>query len=991
MELAERQRGRGRRWNVRRRLRQVRGGLTALHALYNRDRNALRLVGRLWFTATRQGLVGVRLWLLEATLQPEPPPQPVMPPACPAPLPPPYLDWLERFDLLSAANLRAAKQHLAQLDLPDLLILVIATGDNVAWLDRAVEAWTDSIHQRWHAAILLPPQSSRTALASITALAVADGRICVLAGVDEVERVRRRFDYTLLCLDGVLLNPLSAYMFLEAAQRTGAEVVYSDHDQIGPGGRRHDPSFKPQFSPNYISHYNYVGDCLLISRDIELGDDDIAALLASSPLGYDRFVSRIMLGRTVEHLPFILFHVTADKQRSKHDLPEFPNSGPTVAIVIPTRDGLRHLEPCIASILKATAYDLTLVQIVVVDNDSSDPATLAYLERIAGRPRFTVLRHPEEFNFSVVNNIGARASASDILVFLNDDTTVNDPAWLSKLVWHAKQDTVGAVGAKLLFPDGTIQHGGCIAGGNMGTVQHLLGSSLFCEADDTGYTREITLVTGACLAMRRAAFEELGGFDPILRITWNDAKLCLASIASGLRNIYVSDPILTHDESRTRGKDDTREKYIRYFSEAHYTRRLFHRYFQDDPYFNPNLSVDPACQFAHPPRVRHPWFRLNGRPARILVLSRVYKVGYGVPLVIHQQASKLRELGYDVIIGGPLSENEFSFPGCERIELTSVAEAAAYAFTGGVALIISHTPPFFEIPILIGPHIPVLAYDYGEPSAEFFTEPTRSYLLEVGYQKRAAAALTTAIATISQAVKEESLNKEAVVLGLANSHMRSWTEALRPQRDQLRREFGWSNAFVILTVCRFHENERAYKGLDKVASVLREFPFLHPELSGDLVWVLAGAGTADDVLEAERLGFAVFANVSDERLADLYMAADAYMSFSKWEGYNLGISQALAMGLPTAASDIPAHREFPVFTSNSTLAICGWLAQEISASVAVSPARRAIIYDWDQSTARFAELVGQLLSQSAANPARCGASTMQQTVRQRATIDGCPS
>jgi hypothetical protein len=349
-------------------------------------------------------------------------------------------------------------------------------------------------------------------------------------------------------------------------------------------------------------------------------------------------------------------------------------------------------------------------------------------------------------------------------------------------------------------------------------------------------------------------------------------------------------------------------------------------------------------------------------------------MGFGVPVVIQQHARKLVQLGYDVIIGGPLQENELSFPGCERVVLDSVKEAAAYAFTNGVALIVSHTPPFFELPILIGAHIPVLAYDYGEPAAEFFQEPVRSFLLNVGYQKRGAAALTTTIATISQSVKDETLNKDALVVGLANSHLQAWSEALRPERDRFRHEHGWNEAFIVLTVCRFHENERAYKGLDKIAEILREFPYLYPEQSKPVIWVLAGRGTPADVEQAEQLGFTVFPNVSDQILADLYKAADAYMGFSKWEGYNLGIGQALAMGLPTIGSDIPAHREFGITTTNSTLIVCEWLANEVRLRKAATPARIATVYDWDHSTTEFAKVVEGMLRHSAAQKPRSGAS-----------------
>jgi GT2 family glycosyltransferase len=947
---------------ARRQIRLLRAGTSALAAIYKRDRNLRRLVGRLWFTATRQGLIGVRTWLIEA-----------MPPAKTRPTPRhlSYSEWIEQFDLLKMPNVANAKRHVATLSLPDVLIIAVVTPESLPSLGRVVESWRTSIYQGWHGAVLVSSCWLPEDMVKLGSIVAADTRLSVLTNPEEIEAARQRFEYTLLCFGNVLLNPLSTYMFLEAAVRTGAEVLYSDHDRIDETGQRVAPVFKPQFSPEYISRYNYVGDCVLISRSIALADDDIRSLSQGTVLGYDRLVATVAAAdRRVEHLPFVLFHVLGEQRRSAHDLPVIEDTGPRVAIIIPTRDGLDHLKPCIESILQKTSYNLNLVEIILIDNNSSKPAMLEYLDGFADDPTVRVLRYPFTFNFSEICNFGARASTCEILVFLNDDTLVRDPAWLSKLVRYADQTDVGAVGAKLLFPDGTIQHGGCVAAG--GTVQHLLNCADPGDVAATDHTREISLVTGACLAVRRTVFDRVGGFDARLKITWNDTKFCLECLAAGFRNIYVADPLLTHYELKTRGADNTTERFIRYLGEADYTRRRFRGIFQDDPSYNPNLSLEQAGQLAEPPRVRRPWSRLDGLPLRILVLSSVYRFGFGVPLVIQQQVKKLTELGYHLIIGGPQGENEFNFEGCERVVLNSVKEAAAYAFMNDVALIISHTPPFFEVPNLIGPHIPVLAYDYGEPGAEFFHGPTRSYLLNVHHQKRAAAALTTTIATISQSVKNETLNKDAIVVGLANSHMPAWSETLWPQRNVIRHELGWDGAFVVLTVCRFGENERAYKGLNQIASIQREFPYLYPEQSKGLVWVLAGAGTCDDVRMVEQLGFTVFANVSDGRLADLYKAADAYMSFSKWEGYNLGIGQALAMGLPTVASDIPAHREFPIFTSNSTLVVCEWLAKEIVSRTAAGPSRRPNVSEWECSTEWFATIVMRLLKQSATQLPRCG-------------------
>ncbi|MBW4025418.1 MAG: glycosyltransferase, partial [Proteobacteria bacterium] len=891
-----------------------------------------------------------------------------------------YKAWLERYDLLRTPEIEAARRHLAGLTLPDLLILAVVRHDDLPAIDRLVASWRAQLHRRWRAAIVASPDLSADDVRLLRAAAAQDTRISVVSTAADIVALHTRAEHMLLSFGTPLLHCLSAYMFLEAAVRTGAAIVYSDHDRLHETGARSEPAFKPQFSPEYLARYNYIGDCLLLSHAVPLTLDDATALLRPTLAEYDRLVAHLVLtspklDRQVEHVPFPLFHVLNEKPRRPHDLPVFPDKGPTVALVIPTRDGLAHLRSCVDSIFKKTSYDPDRVEIVIVDNNSTDPAMLGYLAELGERSRVSVVPYPHAFNFAAINNVGAAAAASEILVFLNDDTVVRDPTWLSQLVAYAAQPGVGMVGAKLLFPDGTIQHGGCVAGASLGTVQHLLSRRLPEDVADTDRTREMAVLTGACMAVRRDVFQQIGGFDPILRITWNDVKACLECLAAGLRNIYIADALLFHDESQTREPDNTEDRYVRYFSEADYTRRRFRDYFYDDPSYSPNLSVDKASELAEPPRVRRPWFRPAERPLRILLLSVVYKLGYGVPVVIQQHVRKLREAGYDVIIGGPITPSDMHFPGCERVALGSAQEAAVFAFTQGVALVVSHTPPFFEVPILIGGHIPVLAYDYGEPSAEFFEGPTRAYLVHAGYQKRAAAALTTSIATISRSVKDETLNKDALVVGLANSHLPAWSEALRPERDRVRGAQGWADSFVILTVCRFHENERAYKGLDKIAAVLREFPYLHPEASKPLIWVLAGAGSARDVEQVEQLGFTVFPNVSDEMLADLYKAADAYMGFSKWEGYNLGISQALAMGLPVLGSDIPAHREFGIQTTNSILVACEWLAGAVERCAAATPGQRTpTVYDWDESATAFVSVVEQMLRQSAAQKPRSGAS-----------------
>ncbi|WP_158555158.1 glycosyltransferase [Fulvimarina endophytica] len=942
---------------IRRRLRTVRYATRMLSKTSNGRLNIIRLARKTISVGRSEGLSGIktRIVTLALALQSKDGSALLSPPLT-------YEAWLDRFDILKDQHLRAAKAHHRSLDLPEIRIVSFIGHSDVPLVGRMVEGWRSSIHERWNAVLVLPNDLSESETSALRARLADEPNITISKGGARLEALLAENQPTLLCRGPVLLNPLSLYMLIEAAVRTGASLVYADNDRMDGDGVRRDPQFKPQYSPLYLSHFNYIGDCVLVAGKPDLDREPIGAASFEDPEAFDRLIAAIGASGKVEHVPFVLYHMLRTVDRRARPFPAPSDHGPSVSIIIPTKDGVGYLRPCIESILEKTSYARDLFEVIVLDNNSKLDETRDYFGELSRLSNVRVIAYPHKFNFSKINNFGAQQTERDILVFLNNDTVVIDPQWLSKLVAQAQREETGVVGGKLLFPDGTLQHAGCAAGVGMGTIRHLSNHRPAEDIVDRDHTREMTVMTGACFAIRRSVFWDVGGFDPILAITWNDAKLCLDCLAAGYRNIYIADPLLIHDESKTRERDNTRETMARFFDEAHYTRSRYRSYFFDDPSYSPNLSAERAGDLAEPPRVRRPWLRAERTRKKILVLSSVYKLGFGVPLVIQQHVRKLVELGYEIVIGGPVAEREFAFPGCERVELSSSKEAAVYAFCNDVDLIVCHTPPFFTIPTLIGGHIPVLSYDYGEPSADFFPEPTRSYLIEVEDQKRSAASLTTQLAAISQAVKDETINDRAVVVGLANSHLPAWSPMHRPRRQRVRQATGWEDRFVVLTVCRFSENERVYKGLDKIARMIREFAYLYPEKADRMAWALAGAGSAHDVAQVEALGFTVFPNVPDEELTDLYTAADAYLGFSRWEGYNLGISQALAMGLPTLASDIPAHREFPIATTGSVLAACKWLTNEVDRQDETDRNRKATVYDWEVSSTKFADLVAITLA-----------------------------
>jgi hypothetical protein len=196
------------------------------------------------------------------------------------------------------------------------------------------------------------------------------------------------------------------------------------------------------------------------------------------------------------------------------------------------------------------------------------------------------------------------------------------------------------------------------------------------------------------------------------------------------------------------------------------------------------------------------------------------------------------------------------------------------------------------------------------------------------------------------------------VVPLGNAHLARWSDTLLQRRSQTREAFGWQQKAIVLNVCRFHRSERLYKGVDKFLDVAVQMRLVHP--SADLVFVLCGRADEEDVAEAQSFGIEVFANVTDEQLIDIYCAADIYANFSKWEGYNLGIGQALAMGLPVVGSDIPAHRAFPIWTSNETNQIVDQLLMLAEARADFE--RCPIITEWEPSHARFAEILRECIT-----------------------------
>ncbi|MEI7862030.1 MAG: glycosyltransferase [Planctomycetota bacterium] len=293
---------------------------------------------------------------------------------------------------------------------------------------------------------------------------------------------------------------------------------------------------------------------------------------------------------------------------------QVPHPPPLVSVVIPTRDRVDLLEQCLVGLLTATDYPA--MEVIIADNDSCEEATFRLFDRLATDPRVRILPCPGPFNYSAINNKAVRASQGEILLLLNNDILIRHPDWLSAMVAQAVRPEVGAVGARLLYNNGTIQHAGVILG--VGAVAPVAGHVYErAPAESPGYlnhlriARNMSAVTAACLAMRRSVFDKVGGFDEQrLPVAFNDVDLCLKIGSHGYQIIWTSQAELTHLESLSRGSDLRPEAIERFKRDIAHMRRTWGSRIDNDPFYGPSFDhqrVDYSLAF--PPRRIKTWHR----------------------------------------------------------------------------------------------------------------------------------------------------------------------------------------------------------------------------------------------------------------------------------------------------------------------------------------------------------------------------------------------
>lgn len=396
-----------------------------------------------------------------------------------------------------------------------------------------------------------------------------------------------------------------------------AGVTYADEDRISAEGSHEAPVLKPEYSPDYLISARYVGRPLVIGPALV---SKLTGLAATDPTSLEHEVALVACeaADSVSHISEVLCH-RADGSAPGTDVAYLrrflegigdhaavrPGGRPgtfsveraagdaVVSIVIPFRDQPRFLRTCVDSIRSTTGGER--LEFVLIDNGSTDPETQTLVERLEADDDVSVLRDGRPFNWAALNNAGAQTARGDVLLFLNNDIEARRAGWLNALSSHALRPSVGAVGARLLYPDDRLQHCGVVVGLG-GAAGHPLAG---LPAAEPGYldmatvTRECAAVTGACLATRRSVFEELGGFDETLGVDLNDIDFCLRGAAMGYRTLYEPAAELTHHESPSRGTAGGVGDILRF------VERWREYITQGDRFFNPHLTrIDSSCGLA---------------------------------------------------------------------------------------------------------------------------------------------------------------------------------------------------------------------------------------------------------------------------------------------------------------------------------------------------------------------------------------------------------
>lgn len=585
-----------------------------------------------------------------------------------------YKEWIERYDTLdqeACDRIRSRIQRMPRR--PRVSVIMPVYDPPLHFLERAISSVQNQLYPDWQLCIADDCSTNPKIRELLQKYASADDRISVVfrdknGHISEASNSARKVasgEFIAMLDHDDEISPHALYLIAEELNsHPDADFIYTDQDKIDEKGVRYDPYFKPDFNLDLLRSQNYV-DHLAVFRT------SIVEALGGWRSDFDGSQDYDLVLRVIErtepsrirHLPYVLYHwravvgsLAADASaknyaasRSRKALKDhlkrvgvqaevtsdYPNlsihrvtypvhNEPLVTVIIPTRDGKDILSQCLDGLLHRTDY--RNFEIIIVNNQSQKKETIEYLHDLSKDSRISVLSYDGPFNYSKINNMAVRQARGEILAFLNNDIDVISSDWLREMVSHAMRHDIGAVGARLYYPDNTVQHAGVLLG-YKGRAGHMY---RYAPRHWLGYwargvlTQNLTAVTAACMVVRKEVFDSVGGFDEEhLSVTFNDVDLCLRIHELGYRNIYAPRAELYHHESKTRGM-------LAFQAEEDFFARKWATILRADPAYNPNLSLEyEDFSLAFPPRVIHPWLarglglRLGDSPL-VSIITRTY-------------------------------------------------------------------------------------------------------------------------------------------------------------------------------------------------------------------------------------------------------------------------------------------------------------------------------------------------------------------------------
>ena len=567
-----------------------------------------------------------------------------------------YSRWVRRYDTLTNET-RAKMCQIAEGFPYKPLISVVMPCYNPKpqWLKEAIESVRYQIYPHWELCIADDASTDPAIRFILEDYSHRDERIRVvfrltnghISAASNSALTLATGDYVALLDHDDMLAEQALFWVAETINKCpDAGLIYSDEDKINESGLRFDPYFKCDWNYDFFLSQNMICHLSVYKTEILRKIGGFREGLEGSQ-DYDltlRCIEQLNSSQII-HIPRVLYHwrmhqnsaaqnvdakpyaywaaesaihehlvrkgVSAQVERLqgrswyrvRYTLPEI---APLVTLIIPTFNSLHRLRHCLSSILEKTDYPN--YEILIIDNGSDDPQTLAYFYSIGSDLRLRILRDDSPFNYSAINNRAVHATRGDLIGLVNDDIEVINREWLTEMVSLVLQPGVGAVGARLWYPNNTLQHGGVILGLGKVAAGH---SHKHLPKGHPGYfgrailQQSFSAATAACLVVRRSVYLEVGGFEEEnLKVAFGDVDFCLRLREAGYRNVWTPYAEAYHHESATRGYEDTPEKKARFEAEIQYMRKRWGSLLLNDPAYSPNLTLEREdFSYAWPPRV----------------------------------------------------------------------------------------------------------------------------------------------------------------------------------------------------------------------------------------------------------------------------------------------------------------------------------------------------------------------------------------------------